>query len=282
MARRRRKSRRLSGALRWTVRIVLLLIVADLLYLATIWPDWKQLAVGPVPKSSFIAVYEQRLDDKDWPRLRWSPVPLAQLPGHLQRAALLAEDIRFYQHSGFDLIALKEALDKNLERRELAIGGSTISQQTAKNLFLSPARNPVRKWHELILTVGMEQNLSKRRILEIYLNTAEFGRGIYGVEAAARHYWGIPASQLNVVQSAELVAALPSPVKHNPLSRTPAYERRVTKIVNLLARQYPIPGDTGVSRGGTAPGGPPEAGAPVPPDAPAPIDDHPAPGLRTI
>jgi monofunctional glycosyltransferase len=280
MARRRRKSRRPSGILRWTVRILLLLIVADLVYLATIWPDWQRLAVGPVPKSNFISVYEQRLDDKAWPRLRWSPIPLAQMPRHLQRAALLAEDIRFYQHSGFDLIALKEALDYNLERRELAIGGSTISQQTAKNLFLSPARNPVRKWHELILTVGMEQNLSKRRILEIYLNNAEFGRGVYGVEAAARHYWGIPASQLSVMQSAELVATLPSPVKHNPASRTPAYERRVAKIANLLARQYPIPGDAGLSRGGTAPGAPADGGMPEP-SAPAPIDDHPAPGLRT-
>lgn len=281
--------------MRWMLRIALILLVADLIYLATIWPDWKRLAVGSVPKSNFIAVYERRLGEKEWPRLRWSPVPLAQMPKHLQRAVLLAEDIRFYEHSGFDLIALKEALDYNLERRELAIGGSTISQQTAKNLFLSPARNPIRKWHEMILTVGLEQNLSKRRILEIYLNTAEFGRGIYGVEAAAWAYWGVSAYELSVAQSAELVAALPSPVKNNPASRTPSYERRVRKIVNLLARQYPIPGDLGAVHGESAPVAPagavpaplidddlPEVApgtAPVPPPR---VDDYPAPGLRTL
>ena len=109
-------------------------------------------------------------------------------------------------------------------------GASTISMQTAKNLFLSSSRNPLRKRHELVLTLGMERNLPKRRILEYYLNVAEFGRGIYGVDAAARYYWDVPVSRISARESIELAATLPSPVANNPLSNTRAFRKRVTKI----------------------------------------------------
>jgi monofunctional biosynthetic peptidoglycan transglycosylase len=119
-------------------------------------------------------------------------------------------------------------------------GASTISQQTVKNLFLTPSRNPLRKWHELILTWGMERQLSKRRILDIYLNVAQFGRGVYGVQAASQAYWGVNADQLSPAQAAELVATLPSPVKNNPSTRTRYFERRSKKLLALLER---YPGD---------------------------------------
>jgi len=118
----------------------------------------------------------------------------------------------------------------NLDRGRLVYGGSTISQQTAKNLFLSPSRNPLRKWHELVLTLAMEHYLSKRRIMEYYLNVAQFGHGLFGVDAAARRYWGIPASRLSRRQAIELAASLPSPATTNPSARTKTFLNRVNKI----------------------------------------------------
>lgn len=228
-----------ARVLRWGVRILLILLLVDLVYLYAIWPDWTRIAQGPVPKSNFMSAYErQRAQEPDWPPLRWQPVPFEAIPKHVTRAVILAEDSRFYEHSGFDLIAFKEAMDHNLAEGRLVFGASTISQQTVKNLFLSPARNPVRKWHELILTWAMEQRLAKRRILEIYLNVAEFGQGVYGVQAAARAYWGVDVGSLTPRQAAELAATLPSPLKNNPATRTSRFERRARRIHALLLR-YP-------------------------------------------
>jgi monofunctional biosynthetic peptidoglycan transglycosylase len=231
---------RSARALRWTLRIALVLLVVDLAYLAIVWPDWKGLASGPVPKSSFMQIYEGKAADRGWGALAWQPVPLARIPAHMQRAVIVAEDSRFYEHSGFDLIAIQDAIDYNLERGELAFGASTITQQTVKNLYLSPSRNPLRKWHELFLTGGIEVNLRKTRILEIYLNIAEFGRGIYGVQAAAQRYYGVNVEQLTPLQAAELAAALPSPVKRNPANRTELFQRRTQRILNLMTRETSV------------------------------------------
>ncbi len=217
--------------LRWGTASLSLFLLVDSYYLSTIWPDWNKLSAGATPRSSFIVRYQSRQYRKQWPRLSWQPIPMEQMPKHMQRAVVVAEDSRFYWHAGFDFIAFKEAMDHNMTEGRFAFGGSTISQQTVKNLFLSPSRNPLRKWHELIMTWGMEKNLSKKRILELYLNIAEFDRGVYGVEAAARHYWGIPARLLSLTQAAELAATLPSPRKNNPRTRTKAFEHRVEKIL---------------------------------------------------
>ncbi len=175
--------------------------------------------------------YESAREQRaDWPPLRWQPVSIDRIPRHLVRAVIVAEDARFYEHEGVDLEALKDAMETNLSQKRFAYGGSTLSQQTVKNLFLSPARNPLRKWHELVLTLGMERNLSKRRILELYLNVAEFGRGVYGVGAAAQHYWDVPVGFITVSESIELAATLPSPVANNPRSNTRAFRNRVKRI----------------------------------------------------
>ena len=214
---------------------------ADALFLAWLWPDWRALARGPIPKSRFIQSYEASLADearegkRELPALRWMPVPLRRIPRIVQRAVIVAEDIRFYEHDGIDLEAVEDALHYDLDQGRLAIGGSTISQQTAKNLFLWPARSPLRKWHELVLTLAMERRLPKSRILEIYLNVAQFGRGVYGVEAAARQYWSVPASALGRRQAAELAACLPSPDQNNPQTRSARFERRADKIERYLA-----------------------------------------------
>jgi monofunctional biosynthetic peptidoglycan transglycosylase len=247
---RRKKGLRLmigkfGRIVRWTARIVLVFLIVDLFYLSSTWPDWKRIATAPIPKSNFMAEYqESRRDNKDFPPLHWRPISFSSIPAHVSRAVVLAEDSRFYDHSGFDLIAFKEAMNYNLDEGKFVFGASTISQQTVKNLFLSSARNPLRKWHELILTWGMEQNLSKERILEVYLNIAEFGQGIFGVEAAARAYWHVPVSQLSLNQAAELAATLPSPIKHNPATRTRQFERRAKKILGFLLR---FPGPAGDS-----------------------------------
>lgn len=231
-----------SGRLvRWAFRIILLFLIVDLFYLGVTWPDWKKLASGPVPKSAFMVEYEkQQARQMNGLRLRWHPVSLNSIPKHLIRAVILAEDSRFYEHSGFDLIAFKEAMDYNLSEGRFVLGASTISQQTVKNLFLSPSRNPLRKWHELILTWGMERSLSKQRILELYLNVAQFGQGIYGVQAASQTYWGIALDGLTVAQAAELAATLPSPVKNNPVTRSRYFEKRSKRLLSLLIR---FPGD---------------------------------------
>jgi monofunctional biosynthetic peptidoglycan transglycosylase len=237
-----------AGAmLRWTLRILLIVLILDLVYLAATWPDWQRLATGPVPKSAFMLEYEREHADTPRSALRWQPVPLSAIPRHMQRAVILAEDSRFYEHSGFDLIAFKEAMDYNMAEGRIVFGGSTISQQTVKNLFLSSARTPWRKWHELVLTWGMERNLGKARILELYLNIAEFGPGVYGVQAAAQTYYGISITQLAPRQAAELAATLPSPLRSNPLTRTAQFERRTARILRLLVR---FPGNAADSMAG--------------------------------
>lgn len=219
----------------WLPRIFLVALVADLFYVATIWPDWSRYQSGPIPKSKFIEHYLKHRKEMGYPPLRWHPVPFSELPEHLRRAVVVAEDSRFYWHHGFDLIAFKDAMDYNLRAGRPAFGGSTISQQTAKNLFLSARRDPLRKWHELLLTWGMEHHLKKNRILELYLNIAEFGTGIYGVDAASEYYWHIPVSKISERQAIELAATLPAPKKENPAEQGKAFQRRIEKITGWMA-----------------------------------------------
>ena len=215
---------------RWFFSILLLLALADLAYLVSIWPDWDTYKKGPVKQSRFIQQYVVERKQHNWPRLKWTPVSINRISKNMSRALVVAEDANFYWHGGIDLEAFQAAMEHNLEEGRFIYGGSTISQQTVKNLFLTPSRNPLRKWHELVLTIAMERNLSKKRILELYLNVVEFGRGIYGAEAAARYYWGISAAQLSRRQAIELAASLPAPSSHNPSTRTKFFKRRVKKI----------------------------------------------------
>ena len=216
---------------RWGWRLALVLVVVDAAYLAGIWPKWEDYVAGPLQQSNFIRAYvAERRSDANLPALRWSPVSMGKISPAMRRAVVVAEDARFYEHGGIDVEAFRDAMRRNYERGRLTHGASTISQQTVKNLFLSPSRNPLRKWHELWLTFGMEHHLSKQRILEYYLNIAEFGRGVYGVEAAARYYYGIPASRLRRREAIELAATLPSPVRRNPATRSRAFLSRVRRI----------------------------------------------------
>ena len=145
-------------------------------------------------------------------RHRW--VSYDRISIHLKRAVIAAEDARFAEHEGVDWDAIEKAYDENTKRGRPVKGGSTITQQLAKNLFLSPDRSYLRKGQELIITYMIEGSWDKRRILEVYLNVVEWGDGIFGAEAAARYYFGVPASQLNAEQAARLAAYLPNPKRY--------------------------------------------------------------------
>ncbi len=149
-------------------------------------------------------------------------VPLRRISRYLQDAVIAAEDDTFYRHAGLDLDAAWNSLRRNLKRGGYVQGGSTITQQVVKNLYLSPKKTLWRKLKEAVLALELERVLSKRRILELYLNIAEWGPGVFGAEAAARTYFGTSAADLTLDQAVALVAILPSPLRHSPL-RTDRY-----------------------------------------------------------
>lgn len=146
-----------------------------------------------------------------------------------KRAVIAAEDDRFMNHHGFDWEGISHAFEKNLQKGETVAGGSTISQQLAKNLFLSPERSFVRKGKEAVITLMIETIWSKKRILEVYLNVAEWGDGIFGAEAAARHYYDIPAAAVNDHQAAQLAVMLPNP-RYYEKNFSPYLERHAQRV----------------------------------------------------
>ena len=145
---------------------------------------------------------------------RW--IPIARIPKHVIDAVIVAEDGTFFTHSGIDWFEVQESVEKNWDKGRAVRGASTITQQLAKNLYLSTSKDPVRKLKELLITLLLENQLSKNRILEIYLNVIEWGRGIFGVEAAAQTYFGKSASNLTLEEATRLAAVIPSPLRHRP------------------------------------------------------------------
>ncbi len=167
---------------------------------------------------------------------QWVWVPLSHISPHLQRAVIAAEDASFFSHEGFDWKAIKDAALHNLEAGEIRRGGSTITQQLAKNLYLSPERSLLRKVREALITRSLEHRLSKRRILELYLNVAEWGRGVYGAEAAARHHFGKSARDLTAEEAALLAAILPAPRRHDPLKVTGQVIKHQQRILRWMRK----------------------------------------------
>jgi monofunctional biosynthetic peptidoglycan transglycosylase len=180
-------------------------------------PDVRGLRTENPDDTAFMRLRdtEARRDGHEPKRVhRW--VPYNRISAHLKRAVLVAEDSAFWQHDGIDYQQIRESMEINLERMEFARGASTITQQLAKNLYLSPSKNPVRKVKELLIARRLELALTKQRILEIYLNVIEWGDGIYGAEAAARTYFRKPASGLTADEAALLAAAIINPRVLNP------------------------------------------------------------------
>jgi monofunctional glycosyltransferase len=167
--------------------------------------------------------------------LRHQWMAYERISAHLKRAVVAAEDARFLDHEGFDWEAIVQARAKNEQRGKIVAGASTISQQLAKNLFLSGTRSWLRKGQEALITWMLESIMPKRRILELYLNYAEWGEGVFGAEAAARHHFGVPAGALTREQSAWLAAILPSPRRYERGRTTPYVEGRVNTILARAA-----------------------------------------------
>jgi monofunctional biosynthetic peptidoglycan transglycosylase len=205
---------------RWRRRLLWLLVGA----LSLPWVLVAVLRFVDPPGSAFMLGYALQRDETA-PPLRWHWVPLSRISPQLQIAVIAAEDQRFAEHAGFDLQAIRSALGEDARR-----GASTISQQVAKNLFLWSGRSWVRKGLEAGLTVCIETLWPKRRILEVYLNLAEFGPGVYGAEAAAQFHFGRPAAALGLHQSALLAATLPSPKRYSPRQPSHYLLRRVAWI----------------------------------------------------
>lgn len=169
-------------------------------------------------------------------RLEWTPVPLSRISPSLPLAVVAAEDARFYEHKGVDWEAVRGALERNWESRNLRHGGSTITQQLAKNLYLSPERTLWRKLREWTIARRLEAGLTKRRILELYLNVVELGPRTFGAEAAARRYFGKSASGLSDFEAATLAAIIPSPRIYDPVRHPERVARRAHRILRWMGR----------------------------------------------
>ena len=185
-------------------------------------------------ETAFMAQRMGELHDKD-PRaqLRYTWVPYNRISVNLKRAMIAAEDAKFVEHDGFDWDGIEKALEKNQKKGRVVAGGSTITQQLAKNLFLSPSKSYWRKGLEAIVTVLLETMLPKQRILELYLNVIEWGNGVFGAEAAARRYFGVSAAQLDAEQSARLAAMAPSP---RVFERNPGSAYLSGRVATIVAR----------------------------------------------
>lgn len=171
--------------------------------------------------------------------LRRTWLPLASIPGDLQRAVILAEDGSFPDHHGFDWAAIRAARERNSRAARVRTGGSTITQQLAKNLYLSPARTWVRKGREAVITVAMELLLPKDRILELYLNSIEFGPGVFGVAEAARHHFGVPVERLTREQCCRLAAIIPAPLRYRIGGEYVG--RRAAQLAGMMGPMPPVP-----------------------------------------
>jgi monofunctional biosynthetic peptidoglycan transglycosylase len=207
---------------------------------------------------------------------RW--VPYSRISNQLKRAVLVAEDSAFWDHEGIDLEQIRESMRVNWEQGRAIRGASTITQQLAKNLYLSPSRDPLRKLRELIIARRLEAALPKARIFEIYLNVIEWGDGIWGAEAASRTYFGIPASALNRNQAALLAGAIINPRVLNPHRPTPRLYRRQKIILGRMGEVTPPPPAPVVVASESAPDGltpPPDgelSGDPAPDDEAPPVE----------
>src|SRR5688572_26685869 len=200
---------------------------------------------------------------------RW--VPYSRISNSLKRAVLVAEDSAFWDHDGVDYEQLRDAIQVSWEQGTAVRGASTITQQLAKNLYLSPSQDPLRKFRELIIARRMEASLPKARIFEIYLNSIEWGDGIWGAEAAARTYFGIPASAINAQQAALLAGAIINPRVHNPARPTARLLNRQRIILGRMRDVTPpVPAPVVVE---SAPEAVPEGTLPVPEDSLAPPPD---------
>jgi len=220
-----------------------LLILIGLALLSQLWFFgwvlwWKWM---PPQQTRFMSLRLEELRQKQpEAELKYQWVPYPHISAHLKRAIIAAEDANFVDHEGFDWDGIQKALEKNQKKGRFVAGGSTISQQLAKNLFLTPTKSFLRKGQEAIITLMIESLWDKERIFEVYLNVIEWGNGVFGAEAAARHYYGISAAQLNAPQAARLAAMVPNPRFYDRNRGAPGLARKTAIILaRMPAAQLP-------------------------------------------
>lgn len=220
------------------VFIAILLTISFSLPYFILTSDLSKLRRKNPGKTSFMK-YREREFEKKGKKFKIAQVwaPLSRISPYLVKAVLIGEDDKFWKHEGFDYKAIEKAIEKDIKAKRFKLGGSTISQQLAKNLYLSPSKNPLRKAAEAFITWRMEKVLSKKRILEIYLNVAEWGNGIFGAEAASRHYFGKSSSDLSPEDAARLAAVLPNPRKYNAAGDQRYVVRRSELIYSIMVRR---------------------------------------------
>ena len=223
---------------RWTSKLAWLVILLFLVY--ELWFAGRVLILRWVEptSTSFMSAYKKE-NNKG---LRYEWVNYERISSHVKSAVVASEDAKFVDHHGFDWESIRHAASKNAKEGKIVSGGSTITQQLAKNLFLSPSRSVWRKAQEAIVTLMLEATLSKQRILEIYLNVIEWGRGVYGIEAAARHYFNRSAETLSEVQAAKLASYIPAPRRFDIIGDTEGSLRKV-KIIRGRMSQVKIPNE---------------------------------------
>lgn len=203
-----------------------------------LWPPVGRLAERNPKTTAFMQAQQERWSEQGLSRkLKWRCVPIARISPYLQQAVLIAEDDKFYSHDGFDYDMIGQAVERNLEAGRIRFGASTITQQLAKNLYLTPSRNPLRKLREAIITWRLEQSLAKQRILELYLNVVEWGPGVFGAEAAARYHFGLAAADLSPQQAARLAAILPNPDGWDPKAGRGYVAKRWKQIHRVMQKR---------------------------------------------
>lgn len=219
------------------IGIFIILIAAVFVLLWITSPDIKYLA-NENPKETEMMRYRKSLLAEKGKKVKrqWRWVRISGISKYLIQAVLIAEDDKFYHHEGFDWAQVRSAMEKNIEKKRFAVGGSTITQQLAKNLFLKPTKNPIRKIREAVIAYKIEQELKKKRILELYLNVVEWGNEIYGAGAAAQVYFKKSASELTPAEAIRLASVLPNPRKFKVLSNS---QKGINKKRKILAyRMY--------------------------------------------
>lgn len=229
MARRHR-----SG---WVI-VFLVLVTAGVSVCLLSMPNVTRLKKENPGKTSFMKYREEEWKKKGRNyRIQQKWVPLSKISPYLVKAVLIAEDDKFWAHRGFDYEAIQKALEKDLRAKRLKWGGSTITQQLARNLYLSPEKSLIRKAVEAWITWRMERVLDKKRILELYLNVVEFGEGIFGAEAAAQHYFGKPSIAVSPEESTRLASILPNPRKYKPTGNQPYVTSRANQIYEIMEKR---------------------------------------------
>lgn len=232
-----RKRRRPFGLFKVLLILFLLCILGGTLFYS-VYPDVSKLKRTNPGKTAFMEYREREWKSKGKKvKIRKQWVNFSRISPYVVKAVLIAEDDKFWSHKGFDFDAMEKAIEKDLEQGKAKFGASTISQQLVKNLYLSPSKNPVRKLIEALITWRMERTLSKRRILELYLNVAEWGEGIFGIEAAAQHYFGTHASALGPEAAARLAVVLPNPRRLNVNGSSRYVQRRAQLIYRIMVRR---------------------------------------------